>query len=76
LVYRVVTKSAQEIETFYRTELPRNGWSIIERNPAESIRIDGTHMLSAEKGNRLVSVLSRPGEASQTVLTILASEPS
>ena len=76
LVYRVVAKSAAEIESFYRTELPRNGWSIIERNPSESIQIDGTHMLSAEKRNRLVTVLSRSGEASQTVLTILASEPS
>jgi hypothetical protein len=76
LVYRVVGKSAAEIESFYRTELPRNGWSIIERNRSESIQIDGTHMLSAEKRNRLVTVLSRSGEASQTVLTILASEPS
>jgi len=76
LVYRVVAKSAAEIESFYRTELPRNGWSIIERNPSESIQIDGTHMLSAEKDNRVVTVLSRSGEASQTVLTILASEPS
>ncbi|MBW2158466.1 MAG: hypothetical protein JRH14_00665 [Deltaproteobacteria bacterium] len=75
LVYRVVGKSAEELESFYRTRLPRNGWTIVERHPSESIQVDGTHMLSAEQDNRLVTVLSHPGEASQTVLTILASEP-
>jgi len=76
LVYRVAGKSAQAIESFYRAELPKNGWTIIERHPSESIQVDGTHMLSAEKDNRLVTVLSQPSEASQSVLTILASEPS
>jgi hypothetical protein len=76
LVYRVAAKSAEELESFYRAELPRAGWTIIERNPSESVRVDGSHMLSAEKDNRLVTVLCRSGEASQTVLTILASEPS
>ena len=76
LVYRVVGRSAKALESFYRTELPRRGWTIIERNPSESIQIDSIRMLSAEKDNRLVTVLSDPGEASQTILTILASEPS
>ena len=76
LVYRVAAKSPEEIESFYRAELPRSGWRIIERNPSESVRVDGTHMLSAEKDNRLVTVLCHSDEASQTVLTILASEPS
>ncbi|MFA9470152.1 MAG: hypothetical protein ACERNK_06255 [Deltaproteobacteria bacterium] len=76
LVYRVVGTSAKELESFYRAELPRRGWTIIERNPSESIQIDSIRMLSAEKDNRLVTVLSDPGEASQTILTILASEPS
>jgi hypothetical protein len=76
LVYRVAGKSAEELESFYRAELTRTGWTIIERNPSESVRVDGTHMLSAEKDNRLVTVLCRSGVASHTVLTILASEPS
>jgi hypothetical protein len=76
LVYRVAGRSAEAVESFYRAELPRNGWTIIERHPSESIQVDGTHMLSAEKDNRLVTVLSQPSEASQSVLTILASEPS
>ena len=75
-VYRVAAKSAEELESFYRAELPRTGWTIIERNPSESVRVDGIHMLSAEKDNRLVTVLCRSGEASHTVLTILTSEPS
>ena len=76
LVYRVVGTSAKALESFYRTELPRRGWTIIERDPSESIQIDSIRMLSAEKDNRLVTVLSDPGEPSQTILTILASEPS
>jgi hypothetical protein len=74
VVYRVLGKSAQELEAFYRTQLPRRGWTIIERHPSESVQVDGTRMLSAEKDNRLVTVLSHPGEASRAVLTILASE--
>ena len=76
VIYRVVAKSAEELESFYRIELPRNGWRIIERHPSESIEIDGIHMISAGKDHRLVTVLSRTGETSHTVLTILASEPS
>ena len=76
VIYRVVAESAEELESFYRSELPRNGWTIIERNPSESMQIDGIHMISARKDNRLVTVLSHPGETSHTVLTILGSEPS
>jgi hypothetical protein len=76
VVYWVATQSAYEVESFYRTELPENGWTILERNPSESIQVDGTRLLFAEKNNRLVTVLARPGEASPTLLTILASEPS
>jgi hypothetical protein len=76
VVYRVASKSAAELESFYRIELSKNGWAVIERNPSESIEIDEIHMISAEQGNRSVTVLSHPGEASQTVLTILVSEPS
>lgn len=76
VVYRVHDRSAAELESFYRTELSKKGWTIIERHPSESISIDGIHMISAEQGNRMVTVLSHPGEASETVLSILSSEPS
>jgi len=76
LVYRVAAKSAEELESFYRAELSKTGWSVIEPDPSASLRVDGIHMLSAEKDNRLVTILCRSGEGSQTVLTILASEPS
>jgi hypothetical protein len=74
-IYRVVVKSAKDLEVFYRSELVRNAWTIIERNPSESIAINGTRLLSAEKDDRVVTVVSQAGEASQTVLTILTSEP-
>lgn len=76
LVYRVPAKSPAELELFYRVTLPQSGWTLIERNDSESVQVDGAHMLSAEKDNRLVTVFSRGGEASETILTILASEPA
>jgi len=79
VVYRVFEQSAAELTSFYRTELSKRGWTIIERHPAESISIDGIRMISAEQGNRMVTVLSHSVEASQTVLSILSilsSEPS
>ena len=76
LVYRVVSKSAEELEIFYRTQFLANGWTIVERNTSESIQIDGTHMIAAERDGRLVTVLSHSGEGPQTVLTILVSEAS
>ena len=75
-VYRVAASSAARLVSFYRTELPKSGWTILERNPSETIQVDGIYLLSAEKDNRLVTILSHPGEESQTVLTVLASEPS
>lgn len=75
-VYLVKGRTTAELEAFYREELPRNGWTVIERHSGESIRIDDIRMLSAWKGGRLVTVLSHLGEMRETVLTLLASEPS
>ncbi|MGB8332663.1 MAG: hypothetical protein WCE62_21240 [Polyangiales bacterium] len=75
-IYRVVTESHAELESFYRRKLSVGGWSIVERNPVESIEIDGIGMLSAEKGHRLVTVLYRVSASSPSILTILTSEPT
>jgi len=74
-VYRVAAKSAEQLQAFYRSELPKHGWTLIERHPAETTKVDGIHMLSAEKDARLITILSQSGGASPTALTILASEP-
>lgn len=76
VVYRLRGNSPSDLESFYRAELLKRGWSIIERHPSESISIDGIRMLAAEQGNRLVTVLVEPREASETILTILTSEPT
>ena len=76
VVYRVRDRSVAQLESFYRIELPKQGWALIERHPSESIAIDGIHMLSAEQGNRMVTVLASPSGASETVLSILSSEAS
>jgi hypothetical protein len=56
--------------------LLRLGWKIIERNRGESIQIDGLRMLSAEQRDRVVTILSRPGEQEAALVTILGSEPT
>ncbi|MDH3729320.1 MAG: hypothetical protein OER77_17455 [Myxococcales bacterium] len=76
VVYRVPHESAAELESFYRSELSANGWTIIERHPFESIVIDDIRTISAARGNRTVTVLAHSSEASATVLSILISEPS
>jgi hypothetical protein len=75
-VYLARGRTIAELDSFYRQELPKNGWTIIERHPGESIRIDDIRMLSAEQGGNLVTVLSHAGEGGQTVVTLLASEAS
>jgi len=76
VLYRVSATAPEKLESFYRTELSRLGWQIIERNPGESIEIDGVRMLSAERNDRVLTILSRPGEEGKVLLTILASEPT
>lgn len=76
VVYRVPAESAANLISFYRNELPTSGWTIIERHLSESITIDDVRMVSAERGKRMVTVLARSTEASDTLLSILISEPS
>lgn len=76
VVYRVPHESAAALESFYRNELSENGWTIIERHPSESISIDDIRTISAERGNRTVTVFARPSDRSASVLSILISEPS
>lgn len=75
-VYKMPATSAAEVASYYRRELPRNGWTIVERNLFESMEIDGILILSAEKDNRFVTVLSNSDEPSRAMFTIVASEPS
>jgi len=76
VLYRASGTTPEQIESFYRTELLRLGWKIIERNRGESIQIDGLRMLSAEQRDRVVTILSRPGEQETALVTILGSEPT
>jgi hypothetical protein len=75
-VYLARGRTMADLESFYRKELPKHGWTIIERHAGESIRIDDVRMLSARKGEDLVTVLSHVSGARQIVLTLLASEAS
>lgn len=69
------TRSPAELESFYRELLPQRGWKPLERHRNESLRIGQIRMLSAEKSQRLVSVIAHSAADARTVLTILVSEP-
>jgi hypothetical protein len=74
-VYRVPTWTNEALVAFYRRELDRTGWTIIETNPARSIAIDQVFLLCAEKDDRLITVLVSADAALSPLLTILSSEP-
>jgi len=73
-VYRVHAASAAEFARHYRRALLERGWAILERNPQESIEVDGVQALSADKGGRTLSVLVHADKSLATVVTLLVSE--
>lgn len=73
-VYRAQAASAAEFVRSYRRALLERGWAILERNPQESIEVDGVRALSADKGGRTLSVLVHADTSLATVVTLLVSE--
>lgn len=77
-IFTYVTKahSAREIESFYRVFFDSQGWKILERHEAQETDVDHVRMISAERSQRLVTVLAHPDPRGRTIITILVSEPS
>ncbi len=73
-VYRAHAASTAEFVRGYRRALLERGWEILERNPQESIEVDGVRVLSADKSGRMLSVLVHSDTSSATVVTLLVSE--
>jgi hypothetical protein len=74
-VYVAEAEGSAELVRAYRHQLSDRGWGIIERNPGESIQLNGAHILSAENGGRTLSVLTHAGDSSATtIVTLLVSE--
>jgi len=73
-IYRVHAATAAEFVRRYRRTLLQRGWAILERNPQESIEVDGVRVLSADKGGRTLSVLVHADTSLATVVTLLVSE--
>jgi len=75
-VYRTPRVAGElDFESFYRAELSKNGWKILERHPSETRAINGVRMLSAERAHRTVTVLSKAGASAEGLVIILATEP-
>ncbi len=70
-VYLAKASSASMLERFYREELPARDWKILERHAGERLQIDKTRLVSAHRGNDIVTVLAHPGAIDRTVVTIL-----
>jgi hypothetical protein len=75
-IYRAEQHDIDDLRAFYRQRLATEGWTIVERNSGESIQIDDTWMIAAERHGTLATVLLRSGDSGTPVLTILTSEPS
>lgn len=73
-VYLAQAASPAELTHMYRRDLSSRKWNILERNPGESVELNGTRMLSAEKEGRTLSVLTHADDSSATVVTLLVSE--
>ena len=70
-VYLTPGWSPSDIVRTYRNSLARAGWDVLEDGP---VLFEGSRMMSAERGRRLVTVVSHPGDSGVSVLTLLASE--
>lgn len=73
-VYRSPQTAEFHVEAFYRNELLSKGWRLHERHPSESLDINGTKIVSAERDQRTITVLSSPGDAAENIITILTTE--
>jgi hypothetical protein len=74
-VYRAKETSELQVESFYRSQLLQNGWTVLERHPSQLLTINGARLISAEREGRTITVLVSPGESSSITATVLATNP-
>jgi hypothetical protein len=72
-IYTSREKAASELARWYRGELPRAGWELVEMRDDERVVIDGQHLLTGVRDERLVTVVIGSQDDLSTV-TVLTSD--
>lgn len=65
--------SVAALERFYRTELPRRGWDVIEPSGGASSATVSRRFIAAEKGRRMVTLIFGTGDEGRATTTVLAA---
>lgn len=72
-VYTTRDGNAGRLASWYRRELPRAGWGLVEMRPGERVQVDGQHLVTGVMGERLVTVVVG-GVDDLTTVTVLTSD--
>ena len=64
---------ASRLASWYRRELPRAGWELVEMRPGERVQIDGQYLVTGVLEERLVTVVVG-GQDELTTVTVLTSD--
>lgn len=69
--YLVRDQAPRDVERDYRQDLSKGGWRILERSERQDLDIDGILILSAESGQRLLTVIAHRSARGGTAVTLL-----
>lgn len=72
-LYTTREGNAERLASWYRRELPRAGWGLVEMRPGERVQIDGQHLVTGVMGERLVTVVVG-GVDDLTTVSVLTSD--
>ena len=68
------TKTKEELDRFYRTELPRYGWSRIRHLPTSWPRLTDARTVFVERGSRVTALLLQSNEHGGSIATLVTSD--
>jgi len=69
--YLVPDRTPRDVERDYRKDLSQGGWRVLERTEREKLDIDGIRILSAESGQRLLTMVAHRSARGATAVTLL-----
>jgi hypothetical protein len=73
-IYEAPRASPEEAIDSLRMLLPDRGWIVVERAPGARVAFDGVAILSARRGNKLVTAIAHRVQRGNVVLSVLTSE--
>ena len=73
LVIYASAQTREELDRFYRAELPKNGWSTIRQVPTTWPRLTNARTVFVERGHRVAALLLQSNERGGSIATLLSS---